>query len=510
MDLKLIKEAVAINEAVCDFALELPIECDVLLPEYCPDILRLLKCCATPILTRTAAEGGTVTAEGYTLLELYYTGDDEKMHCSEHKVPFIKNIDLKTEPENMTVSIYFTVGYINCRAVNNRRADIRGAMTMNLKAFAEKSESAVCGAEGAGVQLRKSTMESTCILGCNEKQFTVRDELELGYGKLPVGTVMRKEAVALVTECKVISNKAVVKGELILDIFYLSAADNEPQAMKYNLPISQIIDLQGAEDDCSCDVRFRVMSADIQPKADLDGEATVLVAEVTLCATAKAYRTKAVMPVCDAYSTEYEIQLEERPVTVIRLLKTVNEAHDYKELLELPADASRVLHLWCTGSFKGITAEENSAALAGQLTLCMFAEKKDNDIVYFEKAVDFVHKTELAAAENLAADITMLPVSCEFSDAGGGNIELRAQVNISGIMYVSEKHSLMQELSVDGESPRQQSDGTALTIYFAQQGECVWDIAKHYHTSVAAVMEENSIEKENLEAKATLLIPLVV
>ncbi|WP_343277405.1 LysM domain-containing protein, partial [Ligaoa zhengdingensis] len=69
---------------------------------------------------------------------------------------------------------------------------------------------------------------------------------------------------------------------------------------------------------------------------------------------------------------------------------------------------------------------------------------------------------------------------------------------------------VMGELAVDENKPRQQDGSAALTIYFAQPGENVWDIAKRYHTSMAAVMEENAIEKEQLRDRATLLIPLVV
>lgn len=511
MELKVIKESVTVNEVVHDSFTELPIECDVLLPDYCPDIMKVLKCCAEPIFTQTTVEGNSLTVEGYALLELYYLSENMKIRCSEHKAPFSKVLDLKAAPQNPAVSVSAVVDYLNCRAVNQRRADIRGSMTMNVRIVAEKNESAVCDAEGGGIQLRKNAVGITSMVGCAERQFTVREDLELGYGKPAIGAVIRRQARAAVTDCKIIANKIVVKGELIVDLFYLCEEEEKPETMQYNLPISQIIDLSGVDEDCNCDVRFRVIACDIQPKADLDGETTMLSAEVTLCAAAKASRTGRIMAVSDAYSTAYEASFTERSLTAMHLLEQVNEKHQYKEMLDLPEDVAAVMHLWCDAAFTGGRLEERAAVLDSRLTLCMFAADKDGTPVYFEKPVEFSHKIELSDnQDNLLADIGAQVTSCEFGPAGDGKIEVRATVALTGALYSVTKCNVMSDLSVEESKPQKRNGNTALTIYFAQPGECVWDIAKRYHTSMSAVMEENSMEKELLPARATLLIPMVV
>ncbi|WP_312641694.1 SPOCS domain-containing protein [Hydrogenoanaerobacterium sp.] len=511
MELKVIKESVTVNEVVYDSFTELPIECDVLLPDYCPDIMKVLKCCATPVFTQTTVEGSSLTVEGYALLELYYLSENRQIRCSEHKTPFSKVLDLKCTPENPTVSVSATVDYLNCRAVNQRRVDIRGAMTISAKVIAQKSENVVSDAEGGGVQLRKNAMNTTCVVGTAERQFTVREDLELGYGKSAIGAIVRKQVQAVATDCKVISNKIVVKGELIINLFYLCEEDERPETMQYNLPISQIIDLSGVDEDCKCDVRFRVISCDIKPKADLDGESTMLSAEVTLCAVAKAHRNTHVQAVTDAFSTTYESSFAERPITALRLIDVVDDKHHYKEHLELPDEVVSVLHMWCDAAFTGGNLVDSGVQLDGRLMLSMFAMDNENNPVYFEKPVDFTHMVELTdQEENLLADITMKAASCEFTPTGDGRVEVRAEIIICGTLYGIMKCDVMSDLAVDETKPQKRDGNTALTIYFAQQGECVWDIAKRYHTSVAAVMEENSMEKELLQSRATLLIPLIV
>lgn len=511
MELKVIKELVTVNEVVYDSFTELPIECDVLLPDYCPDMMKVLKCCVTPVFTQTTVDGGSLTVEGYALLELYYLSDSMKMRCSEHKTPFSRVIDLKCTPEKPVVSVSSQVNYLNCRAINQRRVDIRGAISVGAKVVAQKSESVVCDAQGGGIQLRKQPMSTSCVIGSADRQFTVREELELGHGKPAIGVMIHRQAQAVITDTKLIGGKVVVKGELVLGLFYLSADDESPNEVSYNLPISQIIDLAGVDDDCQCDVRARVMSCELQPKADLDGENTMMSLEATLCVTAKACRGAHVAVVSDAYSTTCEAGFTQSPITALRLVKIVDDTHHYKEQLDLPEGVSSVLHMWCEAAFAGGKLDGKNAVLDGKLNLCMFALDDEGNPVYFEKPVEFDHTVPLSGdEENLLADITMQPVNCECSLVGEGRIEVRSEIHICGALYSVIKGNVMSELSVDEAKPQSRDGNTALTIYFAQQGECVWDIAKRYHTSVTAVMEENAIEKELLPSRATLLIPMIV
>jgi hypothetical protein len=52
------------------------------------------------------------------------------------------------------------------------------------------------------------------------------------------------------------------------------------------------------------------------------------------------------------------------------------------------------------------------------------------------------------------------------------------------------------------------SEKAALKIYFANSGESVWEVAKACHTSMDAVMEENSLGGDVLTKDTMLLVPL--
>ena len=45
-------------------------------------------------------------------------------------------------------------------------------------------------------------------------------------------------------------------------------------------------------------------------------------------------------------------------------------------------------------------------------------------------------------------------------------------------------------------------------IYYASDGEKIWDIARKYYTSVNAIKSENDIEEDVIQTDGMILIPL--
>ena len=77
MELKLTRQPLFINDVLIDQNVEQPIECDALLPDYCPDIVRILKCSVAPTVTGRRASPGKLELEGMAVVTVYYvsTGD---------------------------------------------------------------------------------------------------------------------------------------------------------------------------------------------------------------------------------------------------------------------------------------------------------------------------------------------------------------------------------------------------------------------------------------------------
>lgn len=107
------------RKTACREALEQPIECDITLPEYLPDIQRVLKCSLTAHISSVQKTGDRVTADGTGRLSVLYMSDTGKLQCLEQGVPFsrflkterLRNANAASERKrNMSTAVPFPAG----------------------------------------------------------------------------------------------------------------------------------------------------------------------------------------------------------------------------------------------------------------------------------------------------------------------------------------------------------------------------------------------------------------
>ena len=97
----------------------------------------------------------------------------------------------------------------------------------------------------------------------------------------------------------------------------------------------------------------------------------------------------------------------------------------------------------------------------------------------------------------------MKSISYRLADAE--NLELRAEILVFSKLINTENLQAVAEIIDSGK--RQNNESCALTLYFAEAEESVWEIAKRYRTDRDALLKENGISEDILTDKMLLLIP---
>ena len=510
MELNLQRQTITINETVFQASVEQPIECDALLPDYCPDIVKVLKCAATTHVDSSSVSGNRLTIEGMALIHVYYASEQNQIRHAEYKIPFAKQTELRTSPEKPVVSISPSVDYVNCRAVNQRRIDVRGAVSFAVKVIDQREQKFIAQASGAGIQLKREIIKATDILGQNSNVFSVTEELELGYGKGQIGSIIRREQKVRALEHKIVSGKVVLKSELSVHILYQPLEDaGTLEVMEYTLPLSQIIDSEHAQEDCLCDVEMFVVGCDLTPKAGDDGEFRAFSLDARIGANVTVHKHSEIPVAGDCYSTKYETACKRAPVSFIRLIDIINETIAHKVTLDLPEGVGRLLDAWSDIESMAWRQESGALMLDLKLSVCLFALMENDECFYFE------HPTELSHTIPLSEDCgefqfepTCDLVSSSYSLIGKEKIDIRCDVIVRGCVYCTVKSEVISDVTVDEEKTKNKEQNK-LYIYYADAGESVWNIAKSYNTAPGAVWEENSLEDDVLGEKRMLLIPIV-
>ena len=124
MELELRRQTVLSFETILEETVEQPVECDALLPDYCPDIRRILKCTLTPVPVGKTITAGRLEVEGLATLNILYISAGGEPARGEYKVPFTRMLELHGEAEDPIITVGMLPGPVSCRAVNQRRLEI--------------------------------------------------------------------------------------------------------------------------------------------------------------------------------------------------------------------------------------------------------------------------------------------------------------------------------------------------------------------------------------------------
>lgn len=503
MELKLNKQPLFISEMLIDTTVEQPIECDALLPDYCPDIVRILKCMMTPTIAGRSISGARLELNGMAQLVVYYTSASEGIYKAEYKVPFSKIMELKSESAKYAVSVNAKAGYINCRAVNSRRLDIRGAVSISVAVMGCREEQVVAGGEGAGIQLREECVNVSRLMGQQSREINISETLELAYGKPPIKDIIRCHALPKLVECKAVDGKVIIKGELAVHMLYQHAGGCDQ--MDFTLPTALVAELEGADDKCKVSVCQELQFMNLEPAADRDGEYRNITLEAGILVNVKAECNCKAVTCTDCYSTKGQCSFRTKNYTTLKLEDSFHEQATVHEVMPLPENLETILDLWCDMGGVTFRGDQNGIQADGRIVVSMFAKMKDGDIYYFDKNMEMSEHLPIAATTPVV-DGRITVMGSGFNFTGNDAIEVRCDLMLDGNVYAAKRCTGVEEISVDDKKAGADPVQAGLYLYMTDSGEAVWDIAKRYNTSVARIMEENP---QNEDGGNILIIPVL-
>lgn len=501
MELKVFKDTVTTAGQLCDTRLELPIETEVLIPDYLPEVFKIVKSFVYPVVLQKQVQAGRLTVEGYFRVEVFYQGGEQSLCSMEQKVPFSRQVELKSaESGAVEVSVSGEVQYINCRAVNQRRLDIRGAYNLSVRAVAALPQEILTAVSGMGVQQKLMPLDTVGILLSPEKQFTLEEEI--GFEGQPLAVLHTKNVVH-VQEVKLVSGRAVVKGEVEATVTYRNEAGL--QHAEKSLEFNQIVELDGVTEDCECQVNMTPIGCTISAAGEEGGGYQI---SVTCILAVKAMKQLQYLAVCDGFSTQYEVVCNRKEIGTELLLDHLTNTVETEAQGKLPDADAKVLDCYATCFTPELTQAEGetSVSIHGRAIAHLICVNALDEIECYDKVCEYtLPKKYNVPLQEIDASLTAQCVNVR-AVKNGEDAAAELDIMVRGVLLQKKKVSVVEELNC-GEELEKDND-VALRIYYATAGEAVFDIAKRYHASPADVAALAGIESDTVDEAQRLLIPM--
>ncbi len=512
MEYQLKKELCPTCEAVFEGTSEQPVDLDISLPDYCPDIERLLKCRICPTVSGKTISGDRLEVEGTALITLYYLDSKKKaVRYCEHNSPFSCSFKLRPELADPVAVVKLRTDYLNCRAVGPRRVDIHGAFTVCAVVYARTEQEFCSGIEGSDIQQKTHSEGYSRLCGTGQQIFSITETLDIGQGKGSPEGILRSGLTVRAESCKALTDKLMVNGEAVLHLLYVTDVETgAADTMTFHIPFTQVLDVQGVTSETVNELRLDVMNFDASLKSEYDENSTLVTLDARICATVIATEPSEMVVVDDAYSTDYELELTSKPCSFTELLSLSENSLVLKEEAALGENGiTQMMDVWCESVSSVASYENDALTIRGKVLCAMLALDSEGTPFYAERALEFSYSPEISVhGGTVNARVQVTPLSVSFRITGDNTIELKAELRCAAAVFSTRSCKAVTAAQTSEERRRQKDSAAALTIYYADEGENLWGIARQYCTSVEALRLENELTEDVFTGRTMLLIPV--
>lgn len=506
MDFLVNHEKITGTKVLLDTTCEQSAELDYILPDYYPDIFRILKCRFIPTITSQSLNGNRFSYELCVKIKiLYQSAENKKINCIEQQQSFSKTLELSGDAMNPDISLCPRTDYINCRVQNQRRLDIRGCVSVRVKITGEEQTELLTGASGCGIQLKREKVTVPTKRLCAFKRITVSEEIELSEQKPDIESLIRTCADAEITELSTIPGKAAVKGDTKVFVLY-NTSDDSCNTLKFSVPFSNIIDIDGLDDSFKTRAEIADCRVELISKNNSAREYTC---EISFTVRINAYKYAEAYLVSDAYSTCFECENEcsqtnielcpEEKVERFEISGSLtNDDVSISEVIDAEADCYNIQHRLQNGCL----------VIFGNVDVSVLARDSEGCPVFMEDTLAFEQQVDADAdgAFNICVNAKVCGINYVIKSANCVEVVVSAAATVR-IQKALKSNALCNIKIVEG-SVKQKDCRCALKLYNAESGETVWDIAKRFSTTPDAIMEENESLTDSNECTGMLLIPI--
>lgn len=501
MELKIYRDTVTAMGSAGEAVLEVPLESEILIPDYLPQVFKIVKTFVHRVVLQKQVQAGHLLVEGYFRVEILYQGDDQSLCAVEQKIAFSKQQELKgcEDAGDCQIDTDGDLQYINCRAVSQRRLDVRGAYNLNVHVLRDYSCELITALSENGIQQKNTLVPALRIFSSQDKQFTLEEDIHF---EQTCDTVLHTQASVSVQETRIVGGKAIAKGEVRVRIVYRSTGSAELHLEEAVLPFNQVVELENAADDSECLAQIEPIGCSIFSD-DADSAQTKI--SCTCLATLRALKKMEYAGVADCFSTLCQTEVSYHTLETETLLETLSNTIQVHTDGKLPDDSLEVLECFPECQCPELVADGSRAVVRGKAVAHLICRNALGEIDCYDKTCEYtLPKKYDGSAEEMLGRFDAGCESVSFSKKGD---EASVEIGVHVQGFLCKKYSCELVDNVACGQPLESDDAVALRVYYAGEGEAVFDIAKRYHASPSDISALAGIDGDTLAADARLLIP---
>lgn len=477
---------------LCDRQILTELSADVSLPDYQPEIKRLLRVRATALPTDKYVGAGSAEISGSVEYRILYTGNDGGLYCATHTEEYRMSVPVETpsdfDPSEGIVCDAVTLAEPAIfRAAAPRRISLRSRLRTRVRMYGLRSpEERLLGKAMGGAERLMGRAECARVFfGAGETQ-TLADEILLEDASKE-WRVVSAEGKVFVGDATAGSGAVICRGEVCLQLLCAAETDGETCLLLRRIPFHEEVPTDGAEVNCTC--RADGVCTELRVTV---GEGKIL-CEVGLRLRTVAQRNETVSYTRDLYFPGMLAEVRRQELVLPKALRCLNGNFSLNTTLAPEslgaAKGKKILEATATAMASALEGEGGKLCLTG-VCHCQVLLSDGNEITLQETDLPFRYAPDGVSGDAVEDwDASLEVVSCR-ARADGERMAIDAEIAVSLSAYGRTRILTVGEVEL-GEAVA--ADAAAYRICYPSREDSLWSVAKRYHCPIEALCLGNDL-----------------
>jgi hypothetical protein len=219
------------------------------------------------------------------------------------------------------------------------------------------------------------------------------------------------------------------------------------------------------------------------------------------------YSTSCIKLLDDCYNVSLSTEIKKETKQVMCALNTISNQINIKDSESFNDKIESILEINGDCAIKNIKFNENNITVSGEVYTKLLCERKkgEGELFTAKGVIPFTCVTDKPEGlENLYCDCFCEVSGLSYNLSQSGDVEIRGVVSVEGVVYFPSDFAPIEDISF---VEKEQEKLSSITVYFTEENEKLWDIAKHYKTCADKIKELNGVSEETFQKGTKLFIP---
>ncbi len=489
------------------------------LPDYLPDINRLLKISAKVCESQHDLSGDSVAYDGKLKCSILYATGDGSMKSAEFERDFSGDTSVSGTAGDCEIRFSAQIDSVSCRLQNPRKLTARLKLALTTTVLCPvPTEPCVVGKlspdEESTIESREYGVAGVVRLIAEERNTPVSEDVELDAGLPAIEEIVAVEMEPPVLDVRAGENKVLYKGEIPATILYLAARDDDapvgvaPRYVSFSasIPIAGEIVAEGVSERHVAFAGVSVSSPEFRPQANAFGENRTAELDFDYSVEVELYSNEEATLTVDMYSTAYESACEMAAISYESVLtsKCFNFSSEGSAPIE-DGDFKTIVMTSAAASFGPVEKQGNKLRFSGEASVCVILTNGEGVYLARNFVVPLRAQTETPPLSDAFTACVRPTVISTVARIDGDSVIVNLETMMSYLIFEKHTEARVTKLSVYKEKPISCERNASLTLCYPAVSDTLWSVAKRYSTTVSALMEANGISAES--TPAVLVIP---